>query len=177
MLPNAKIKQKKKLDFLCILIKVKPMSSVLIGKSGLYCGVKQFTIFIDQQHVSLNNALSLINANGLTLLAFSSDKIADCLILRAVTNYTDKFKELLEKNGIYFSERPVLAVEFLHSNDIVKIIDVITSAEIKVHYFYPMLSQHSNKLGSILCIEDINLGAKALSQTGITVISQNELDR
>ncbi len=153
------------------------MSCTLLNNSNTYNGVKQFTIFIDQQTFSLNFLLKLIFSNKLTLIAFSSNETSEYLILRLVTNYPDKFKTILIKNKIHFCEHDVLAAEFRHPDDISKIIDAIFSAEIKVHYIYPILSTYNNKIGIILGIEDINLASKAISQVGISILSQDEINR
>ncbi|MDE6432161.1 MAG: hypothetical protein K2L13_02080 [Opitutales bacterium] len=153
------------------------MSSVLLQKPSVYYGVRQFTIFLDKKNTLLNTVLTSIHENGLTLIAFSSNETYDYLILRIVTNYADKLVALLKSKNIYFSEQLVLAAEFLHSDDIAKIVDTISSAEIGINYFYPLLSCQNNKLGLILSVEDIDLASKALSQSGITIISQNEIDR
>lgn len=146
-------------------------------KSNVYYGIKQFSVLIDNQKISLHSFLDLINSNKLSIIAISSHETNDYLVLRIVTNYADKLKNTLVKNNIYFNEQNVMAVEFIHSDDMLKIIDSITAAEIKINYIYPILSNNNNKIGMILNVEDINLASKAVQRIGINTISQNEIDR
>ncbi len=153
------------------------MNNPTLHKPSLYYGVKQFTIFIDDQHLSLNEILSLLSVNQLTLIAFSANEASEYLVLRTVTNYPDKLRNILKENNIYFNEQTVLATECIHSDDIPKIIEGIISAEIKINYMYPILSRYNNKIGMILSVEDVNLASKAISRIGFKTISQNDIDR
>jgi hypothetical protein len=144
---------------------------------GIYRGIKQFSAFLDGGQKTLSGLIQSICASKISVIAFSSVETTDHTVLRFITNYNEECRKLLLGSGIAFAENNVLGVEFFHSDDIFKIVNAISAYEVRIYYMYPIMSRHSNKIGMILRVEEVDLAAKAVNSVGITAISEDELSR
>jgi hypothetical protein len=153
------------------------MSSKLEIDTTVYRGIRQFSILLDNKHKTIESLLAGIRTHRITPVAFSSVETQDYVVLRLISNYSENLKKILLADEVPFFENDVLGVEFFHSDDVFKVVSAISTYEIKIHYMYPIMSQHGNKIGMILRVEDLNLAAKAVHSAGISTITQENIDR
>ena len=87
-------------------------------------------------------------------------------------------RELLQTAGFGFSESELLAVELPRRNrqPIQSICSALLSAELNIHYAYPLLVRARGGAAMALYVDDLTLAAQILIKKGFTLISQNDFD-
>jgi len=139
--------------------------------------IRQFSIYADNKVGRLNDLVNLLEKHDLHILALCSIDTTDSAIIRMVATYWEQVREVLTRHGFTFSINEVLAVELPNLADLNRVTCALISAEINIHYLYPMLLRPNHHCGLILRLEDSDLGTDVLNQSGLRVLLAEDLSR
>jgi hypothetical protein len=125
--------------------------------------VPQFTIFLENRVVGVINALAI-------------EESADSALVRVICSNPDDGRVALKGAGFSFSETDVLAVELPRGSHrpLVSICTALLSAEINIHYAYPLLMRPRGP-ALALYVDDPTLAAQILIRKGFVLIGESDL--
>jgi hypothetical protein len=138
--------------------------------------VPQFTIFLENRVGRLSSLVRAIEENVGTINALSIEESADSALVRLICADPDNGREALRNGGFSFSETEILAVELPRKTrcPILSICTALLSAEINVHYVYPLLSRPRGP-AIALYVDDPTLAAQILIRKGFVLIGESDL--
>ena len=144
------------------------------GSSGR--AFPQFTIFLENRVGRLSGLLRALEENVGTINALSIEESADSALVRLVCADPDEGRAALRNGGFSFSESEVLAVELPAKSrqPLLSICTALLSAEINIHYAYPMLARPRGP-AIVLYVDDPTLAAQILIRKGYVIIGESDL--
>lgn len=139
--------------------------------------VIQFSIFIENRVGRLHDLTAMLAKNNVHIMAMTTLDTTDCAIDRMVVDDVERARELMALNNFYFTECPVLAVEFSDESKLQDIFRAFVESEMNIHYVYSFVSRPRGKCGLILKVEDLELAAQTLNRRGFKILTQRDVSR
>jgi hypothetical protein len=138
--------------------------------------VPQFTVFLENRVGRLNSLVRVLEEQVGTINALSLEESADSALVRIICGDPDSGRQALKRAGFSFSETDVLAVELPKGSrqPLVSICTALLSAEINIHYSYPLLVRPRGPAVA-LYVDDPTLAAQILIRKGFTLIGESDL--
>jgi hypothetical protein len=138
--------------------------------------VPQFTIFLENRVGRLNSLVRLLEQYVGVINALSIEESADSALVRVICSNPDGGRAALKEAGFSFSETDVLAVELPRGSQkpLSSICTALLSAEINIHYVYPMLIRPRGP-ALALYVDDPTLAAQILIRKGFVLIGESDL--
>jgi hypothetical protein len=138
--------------------------------------VPQFTIFLENRVGRLSSLVRALEENVGTISALSIEESADSALVRLICADPDTGREALRNGGFSFSETDILAVELPGrvKAPILSICTALLSAEINIHYAYPLLARPRGP-AIALYVDDPTLAAQILIRKGFVLIGESDL--
>src|SRR5450432_868183 len=138
--------------------------------------VPQFTIFLENRVGKLNALVRLLEENVGEICALSIEESADSALVRVICSHPEETRQTLREANSSFSENEVLVVELQQrsKHPIMSICTALLSAEINIHYAYPILrAPHGPALA--LYVDDPTLAAQILIRKQFVLIGESDL--
>lgn len=138
--------------------------------------VRQFTVFLENRVGRLAFLLRKFEERGLRINAFSVEESTDISLLRLIPSDPDMARDCLRENDFSFSETGVLAVEIPRTTNLplINVAQALLSAEINIHYAYPLLRAHSEP-AIALYVDDLTLAERVLIRKQFRILGQSDL--
>lgn len=138
--------------------------------------VKQISIFIENKKGSLAEVTDFIAKSNINLRALSIADTQDFGILRIITDNPDGAREILKNEGYTVTATSVLAVALDDApGSMAAILNVLTNADVSVEYTYAFMANVSGKAYMIFRVDNNDKASKALVESGISVINQEDI--
>jgi hypothetical protein len=139
--------------------------------------VRQFTVFLENRVGRLQNLLRALEHDRGNIAALSIEESADSALIRVICADPDESRQVLRDAGFSFTESEVLAVELQqHSQQpLVTLCAALLSAELNIHYVYPLLLSPRGVPALALYVDDPTLAARQLIKKGFTIIGPSDL--
>lgn len=137
--------------------------------------VRQFTVFLDNRVGLLQVLLRVLSEGNISIVGFSVEESAECALVRLLVASPDRCAEILRAHEFPFSRTDVLVVAFPAEakHPLLAICGALLSAEINIHYTYPLLQR-----GAIaLSVEDAIMAVQVLLRKGMIVLSESDLEK
>lgn len=99
----------------------------------------QFSVFLDNRCGKLLELVEIFVGQALRLVAFSVVDSADHSVVRLVTTNSALARRLLRRHNMPFSEAGILVVELGPQHTLSKLCVALLSAELNIHYAYPLM--------------------------------------
>jgi hypothetical protein len=140
--------------------------------------VRQFTIFLDNRVGRLSALVRTLEEESARIVAMSIEESADSSLIRMICSAPDHSREILKAAGFAFGESDLLAVELPRRTHqpLLAICSALLSAEINIHYAYPLLLRPRGQPALALYVEDPTLAAQILIRKGFTLIGEGDLE-
>jgi len=150
--------------------------STLRGRD--YPGVRQFSIFLENRVGALLDLVRRIEASGNRIVAMTVVDSADCAVIRLILSDPERASETLRLAKLAFFECNLLLVQLPQGNaPIGKVCKALLSAEINIHYAYPlMIGSASHRPVLAIHVDDQDTGSQTLEREGFTVLSESDLE-
>ncbi len=140
--------------------------------------VKQISVFLENKPGALNEFAKLLQKNDINMRALCLAEISEYGVLRLIVNDTYELSALLRSEGYIFNTTSVLAVEIEDKpGSLVSILSALENVGINVSYSYAFTSKLPGKAYIILRVDDVKAGTKALSEAGIRMLTQEDLEK
>lgn len=135
----------------------------------------QFSVFVDNKVGKLYDVLELFHGHALTVAGFSVIDSTDHAVVRIITSNSDLARRLLERNELPSSEASVLVVEVSPDKPLTEVCRVLTTAEINIHFVYPLMVRPRGLPAVVLHTDDAVLSAQILRRKLFTLFGENDL--
>jgi hypothetical protein len=139
--------------------------------------VRQFTIFLDNRVGRLGSLVRTLDEGESKIVALSIEESADTALVRLICSAPDYSRQALQDAGFSFGESELLAVELPRrtKQPLLAICSALLTAEINIHYAYPLLLRPHGQPALALYVEDPTLAAQILIRKGFTLIGESDL--
>ena len=140
--------------------------------------VRQFTIFLENRVGKMAFLLNLFEEEGLRINAFSIEESTDISLMRLIACDCDAARACLRDHNFSFSETDVLAVEIPESERVpmIRVAQALLSAEINIHYAYPLLRHHA-KPAIAIYVDDLTFAQQVLMKKQFRILAETDLKR
>jgi hypothetical protein len=138
--------------------------------------IRQFTIFLENKVGRLQQLVRIFEEQATKIVALSIEESGDAALVRIICADPDLGKEVLMLNGFPFGETDILAVELPKKTQqpLIAICSAMLSAEINIHYAYPLLLRpHGPTLA--LYVDEPTLAAQIMIRKGFKLIGESDL--
>jgi len=140
--------------------------------------VRQFTVFLDNRVGRLGTLVRTLEEEDARIVALSIEESADSALVRLICSASDRARAVLREAGFSFGESDLLAVELPRrtTQPLLAICSALLTAEINIHYAYPLLLRPHGQPALALYVEDPTLAAQILIRKGFTLIGESDLE-
>ncbi|HVT88145.1 MAG TPA: hypothetical protein VHD56_04775 [Tepidisphaeraceae bacterium] len=138
--------------------------------------VPQFTIFLENRVGRLSALVRLLEEQVGSILGLSIEESADSALVRVICSDPSQGKVALKEAEFSFSETEVLIVEMPkdHGKPLLAICTALLSAEINIHYAYPLLVR-PRRPSLVLYVDDPTMAAQVLIRKGFVLVGESDL--
>jgi hypothetical protein len=138
--------------------------------------VTQIAVFLSNRVGELREVLRKLGSAQVVVHALSIDESVDYAVLRLVVDKVEASKQALKGAGFAVSESTLLAVELLDDQTgLLTICQALISAEINIHYAYPMFTRPHGKGVVVMHVDSFPTAAEILKKAGMTLLDERDL--
>jgi len=137
--------------------------------------VTQFSVFLDNRVGKLGELTDAFEGQALTLAGFTVKDATDHAVVRLITSNAVLARRLLDREALAFSEIEVLVVELGMGKSLGELCDALLSAELNIHFTYPLLVQPRRFPAIALYADDLVLSAQILRRKMFNLFGENDL--
>lgn len=138
--------------------------------------LRQFIVSMENKVGELQDVLRRIENDDMRVLALSVVDSHDFAVARLIVSEYERGLELLSLSGLHFYESDLVGVELPDSpQPHVRVCSALLSAEVNIHYTYPLLFRRGGRGAIALAVDDIDVAINSLLQRGMTIITESDL--
>lgn len=138
--------------------------------------LRQFCVFMENRVGRLHDLLRQVERHDLRVLGLSVVDTVDFAVARVIVDQTDRARELLLLSNFTVIETDVLGVHLGDSpQPFVEIYQSLMTAEINVHYTYPMLYRRDGRGAIVLHVDDIDQATSILRSRNHRLLTEGDL--
>lgn len=141
--------------------------------------IKQISVYLENVKGSLCELTQLLGENNINLMAMSIADTSGFGIVRIIVNSAeiDAAVAALRENGYTCKVNCVICIAIPHKPlGLANALKVIEENGLSIEYTYSFCKHTTNDAVIIIRPSDKDLCAKVLSENGITIVSQEEVD-
>jgi hypothetical protein len=137
--------------------------------------VRQFNVFVENRLGGLMNVVRRFETSDNRIISLTVVDSADCAIIRIVLSDPERALEVFRQSGLPVTESDLLVVQLPRGpQPLLQICKALLSAEINIHYAYPLLVGPQGAPGLALRVEDIEAAALTLQREGFTLFTESD---
>ena len=138
--------------------------------------LRQFCVFMENRVGGLYDLLRHLERNEIRVVALSIANSVDCAIVRVMVNNTERAREVFQLSNFAFSESDLVGVELPDDpQPYLRICMALLAGEINISYTYPLLYRRQGRGGIAMYVDDVETAMHILTEQGLTVITENNL--
>jgi hypothetical protein len=138
--------------------------------------VRQFNVFVENRVGGLLNVVRRFETTDNHIVSLTVVDSADCAIIRLVMSDPERAYEIIQQSKMAFTQSDLLVVELPDGpQPLLQICKALLSAEVNIHYAYPLLVGPGGRAALALRVEEFETSANTLSAQGFTLLSEGDL--
>jgi hypothetical protein len=138
--------------------------------------VRQFNVFVENRVGNLLSVVRRFESTDIRIVSLTVVDSADCAIIRLVLSDPERAIEIFELAKLPYTESDLLVVKLPEGiHPLLQICKALLSAEISIHYAYPLLIGPHGSAAVALHVEDHETAVNTLSQLGFVLFTENDL--
>lgn len=138
--------------------------------------LRQFIVSMENKVGELHDLLRRIESDNMRVLALSVVDSHDFAVARVIVSEYERGLELLKLSGLNFYESDLVGVELPDtSQPHLSVCTALLSAEVNIHYTYPLLYRHNGRGAIALAVDNTDGAIAALNEAGLNVITETNL--
>jgi len=138
--------------------------------------IKQISVFVENKQGRLAEITSLLGNAGINLRAVSIGDTTDFGILRMIVNKPDEAERVLKDAGMTMSVTQVIGLSLDDCpGSFSKAVTALSDGKISIEYMYAFNTGIDNKASIIIRVNDNEKALKALAQSNIRIITEEEI--
>jgi hypothetical protein len=139
--------------------------------------VRQFNVFVENRLGNLLNVIRRFETSDNRIVSLTIVDSADCAIIRIVLSDPERAVEVFQQAGFQFAESDLLVVALPEGpQPVLQICKALLTAEINIHYAYPLLIDPHGRAALALHVEDHENAAQTLDRMGFVLFTENDLN-
>jgi hypothetical protein len=139
--------------------------------------VRQFNVFVANRVGGLLQVVRRFETSDIRIISLTVVDSADCAIIRMVLSDPERAREIFEQAGLPITESDLLVVQLPDGQQpLLAICKALLSAEISIHYAYPLLFGPHGHPALALYVEDHETAVATLTRQGFTLFTENDLN-
>jgi len=135
----------------------------------------QFSVFLDNRVGKMLELLEVFDGQAVTVAGISVADATDYAVVRLLTSNSELARRLLRRRQLTFTEIDLLVVECPEPMSFAKACRVLVSAELFLHYAYPLTVQPRGHPCMALHVDDYVLATELLRKRLFTLLGENDL--
>src|SRR6202030_449716 len=140
--------------------------------------VKQFSVCLPNKVGAMLEVVKLLNAHHSHVVAISVSESTDSAIARIVVSDPDGVEQLFRENDVAYGMCEVVVVELREvATQLAKLLATLFSAEVNVHFTYPLLTRPNGLAALALHVDDNECASAVLISSGFKTLSQDDISR
>jgi hypothetical protein len=139
--------------------------------------IVQFSVFTANRLGRLNDVVGVLGSHNVHVLALTVLDATDSAIIRFVVDDPDRARELLDKNGLPFTECDLVAVEVDSATELTHVMSALLEAELNINYLYTFIPHPQGKSILALSMEDNDMAEEVLKKHQFQVLKQPDISR
>jgi hypothetical protein len=137
--------------------------------------VRQFNVFLENRLGALLNVVRRFETTDIRIVSLTIVDSADCAIIRLVLSDPERAIEIFEQARLPYTESDLLVVKLPGGDQpLLEICKALLTAEINVHYAYPILVGPAGSPALALHVEDHEVASRTLQGQGFVLYSEND---
>lgn len=138
--------------------------------------VRQFNVFLENRLGALLDVVRRFENSDIRIVALTVVDSADCAIIRLVLSDPERAVEIFAQAKLPFTESDLLVVQLPEGDQpLVQISKALLTAELNIHYAYPILVGLHGKPAIALKVEDTDSAANMLQRQEFILLSERDL--
>ena len=138
--------------------------------------LRQFGVFMENRVGCLHDLLRQVERHDLRVAGLSIVDSVDHCVARLIVNNYERALELLEFSNAHMFEVDLIGVELPESDHpFTSIYAAMMSAELNVHYTYPLVYRKNGRGAIAVYVDDIDEGMRVLQESNHTLITESDL--
>lgn len=138
--------------------------------------VRQFNVFLENRLGALMDLVRRFESTDIRIVSLTVVDSADCAIIRLVLSDPERAREIFELAGLPITESDLLVVQLPEARQpLAQICKALLSAEIDIHYAYPILVGPHGAKALAMHVEDHELAVNTLTRHGFTIFTEGDL--
>jgi len=138
--------------------------------------LNQISVFLENRKGRLWKALNILSNANINIRALSIADTSEFGILRMIVSDTDLAKQMLEESNFVVKVNEVIAVGVSDApGGLEGVLESLNKKDVNVEYIYAFVEKKGEKAVVVIRTEDIDAGIEALKNSGITVLSEEEI--
>ena len=140
--------------------------------------IRQLTVFLQNEKGSVVTVTDILAKNNINLRALSIAETREFGILRLIVNDTDAAEKILANEGYLIKTVEVVGVKIGDEpGDLTAALDVLDKTDINVEYLYAFMARTEKHAYVVLRVEDNSVAEKALTDAGIALIKDSDIQK
>jgi hypothetical protein len=138
--------------------------------------LRQFCVFMENRVGRLHEMFRQVERHDLRIIGLSVVDSVDFAVARVILDSSDRGRELFQLAGLTVTETDVIGVELPATpQPFVSIFTALVSAELNIHYTYPLLHRRNGRGAIVLHVDDVDQATQILSTAGFRLITEGDL--
>jgi len=138
--------------------------------------VRQFNVFLENRLGALLDVVRRFENSDIRIVALTVVDSADCAIIRLVLSDPERALEIFQQAKLPITESDLLVVQLPEGKQpLAQISKALLTAEISIHYAYPLLVGPHGSAALALHVEDHETASQTLQRLGFTLYSESDL--
>jgi hypothetical protein len=139
--------------------------------------VRQFNVFVENRVGNLLSVVRHFETTDIRIVSLTVVDSADCAIIRLVLSDPERALEIFHRAKLPVTESDLLVVQLPEGTQpLLQICKALLSAEISIHYAYPLLVGPQGNAAVALHVEDHETAVNTLSRQGFVLFTEKDLD-
>lgn len=138
--------------------------------------LRQFCVFMENHVGALHQLMRHLEQHDLRIVALSINDAVDFAVARLMVDQADRAREIFKLSGLTVIENDILGVELPDDpQPYVRICIALLSAEINIHYTYPLNFRRGGNGAIAIYVDDIDQATSILEAQGMTMVTEGDL--
>lgn len=135
----------------------------------------QFSVFLANRVGQLRDLMQAFLEKDVDVYGLSIVDSTDWAVVRIVASDANVTRGLLQKHALPFTESEVILVELIERDSLTKICSYLLSAELNVHFAYPLTLRSHEHPVMVFHIDDEVTATQVLTRHGFVLLGSEDL--
>jgi hypothetical protein len=137
--------------------------------------VSQFSVFLTNKVGKLFDLVEAFDGSPCHICAMSVHEASDHAVVRIITNAGKLAQDILKKENLPYTQRDVLVVELAGRHTLASMCLCLLSAELSIHFAYPLMLRGMAAPTIALAVDDLTLGGQILRRKEYRLLGEADL--